>query len=164
MSKEPKETIAIHDLRSCSKQDLDDINALIIATRALIILNRRKYISTYIAAWVIHTVGITSGLLAIKNAYDANTKFFALLYVPLILYCAHRGTDATDSSKALKKELQDCKDKYQSIKDVIQQVNPPEIHDIAKIYRTEVPKDKEDEITIEAVETAIHHILMKYQR
>ena len=158
MSDKPTETLAIHDLRSCSKQDLDDINALIIASRALIILNKRKYISTYIAAWVIHTVGITSGLLALKNAYGANTKFFALLYLPLILFCARRGSDATDSYHVIKEELQDCKDKYQSIKDVIQQVNPSEIHDIAKIYRTEIPKDKEDEITIEAVQRAIHHM------
>lgn len=162
MSKKITDTIAIHDLHSCSKQDLADINSLIIATRALIIINRRKYILSYVAAWIIHTVGISSGLLAIKNAHDANTKFLALLYIPLILYCAHHGSEASKESKVSKTELQESKNKYQSLKDIIQQVKPSEIHDIAKIYRTEVPQ--EDDITPESVQKAIQYILIKYQR
>jgi hypothetical protein len=162
MSKKITDTIAIHNLNSCSEQDLADISSLIVATQALIILNRRKYISSYVAAWIIHTVGISSGLLAIKNAHDANTKFLALLYIPLILYCAHQGSEANNKSRAAKTELQEYKDKYQSLKKVIQQVKPSEIHDIAKIYRTEVPQ--EDDITPESVQKAIQYILIKYQR
>ena len=163
MSKKITDTIAIHDLRSCSKQDLEDINALIIAIRALIILNKHKYISSSIQAWTMHALGIANGILAIKNAYN-NNKLIVLLYIPVIFYCAFIGFNANEVSRTAKTDLQDSKNKYQSLKDIIQQVKPSEIHDIAKIYRTEVPTDKEDEITIEAIQKAVQYILIKYQR
>ena len=163
MSKKIEDTIAIHDLRSCSKQDLEDINALIIAIRALIILNKHKYISSSIQAWTMHALGIANGILAIKNAYN-NNKLIVLLYIPVIFYCAFIGFNTNEVSRTAKTDLQDSKNKYQSLKEVIQQVTPPEIHDIAKIYRTEVPTDKEDEITIEAIQKAVQYILIKYQR
>lgn len=160
----PKDTVAIHDMHLCSKQDLDDINALLIASRALIILNRRKYISSYIQAWIMHALGVGNGMLAIKNAYSNDTKLLSLFYIPLIFYCAFIGFNANDTSRAAKTEMRDCKDKYNSLKNVLQQVTPPDIHNIAKIYRTEVPKDKEEEITIEAIQRALQYIMIKYQR
>ena len=159
-----KETIRIHDINLCSEQDLEDIHALLIAARALIILTKQQRLSSSVQAWVMHALGIGNGILAIKNAYNDSTKLFALLYLPVIFYCAYIGFSANNISQISKTELQDYQNKYKSLIDVIQQVTPPEIHDIAKIYRTEVPKGKEDEITIEAIQKAIRYILIKYQR
>ena len=162
--KELTEQIRIHDLKKCSPQDLEAITSLLITTRALIILVKQKHTASCIQSWIMHAFGIGNGILAINATYNDNTKFLALLYIPLILFFAHIGFQANNVSQTTKKELHDYQDKYKSLTDIIQHVTPQEIHDIAKIYRTEIPKNKEADITPDATLKAIQYILIKYQR
>lgn len=157
------ETLKIHDLQQCAKQDLDDISELIGGTRSFMEMAKRGKKRAKFASVFCHTFAVLDGAWVILcSQYGHVDKFTLAMCLFIVLYCGKNGFDFNKISQQKKTEQNEICEQYNKIKNIIENVPASQIHKIAEIYRAQCPN--QNNITLDDLKKAICHIAVRYER
>ncbi len=157
------ETIKIHDLKQCAKQDLNDVTELIGGIRSFMEMAKRGKRKAKFASVFCHTFAILDGAYTILCSQHGNVdKFTLVMCLFIVLYCGKSGFDFNKMAQQKKAEQNEISEQYHTIKNIIEKVPASQIHNIAEIYRTQCPD--QNNLTLDDIKKAIRHIAVKYER
>ena len=157
------ETICIHDLHTCSKQDLDTVSELVSGAHVFAESAKRKKQTLTRGAIFCHSFGVIDGLYMILcSQFGHVDKFSLVMAVFVILYCAKNGFDLNKRANLKKQEFEKLQEQYETILGIVENVPASDIHNIAEIYRKQ--RSNPETSNLDEISNAIRHIAIKYQR